>query len=81
MKKIIIFGTLFLISVFAFSYAYAIKCPKCIEENKNNKQVMGDVGIAQRDFSELHVHKNGKIYAVYRCCYGHKILVYLNDEK
>lgn len=47
-----------------------------MEYNKN-----GIAGIAQRDFSESHVHKEGKIYAVYKCCYGHKVLVYLSDEK
>jgi hypothetical protein len=75
MKKIIIFTILLLISICLFGIPYAKKCSTCIEYNKN-----GIAGIAHRDFSEPHIHKDGKIYAVYKCCYGHKVLVYLSDE-
>lgn len=59
--------------------AYSIKCKKCIEERKRNKQVYIEIGIANRDFGTPIIHKNGKAYATYKCHYGHSFLVDLSE--
>ena len=81
MKKFICIMLLTLISIVGFSTPYHKKCVKCIEESKKNKQVFNSIGIAWRDYTEYNVHKDGKVYGVYRCQYGHKFLVCLGDEE
>ena len=56
-----------------------MKCPKCIEESKTNKQAFNSIGVAWRDFGTPIIHKDGKAYATYRCCYGHSFLVDLSE--
>ena len=78
MKKII--AILFLILLFTSStMPYHKKCLKCIEERKTNKTCMTEIGIAWRDYKTPNVHKDGKVYALYRCCYGHSFLVELSE--
>ena len=79
MKKII--AILFLIILFTSGkmMPHHKKCIKCIEERQTNKQVMNSIGIAWRDFGTPIIHKDGKAYATYRCCYGHSFLVDLSE--
>lgn len=78
MKKII--AILFLILLFTSStMSYHKKCLKCIEERKTNKTCMTEIGIAWRDYKTPNIHKDGKAYALYRCCYGHSFLVELSE--
>ena len=78
-KKIIsILLTVALIQILS-GYAYAKKCPKCIEDCKNNKTRFDSIGIAHRDFERPIVHKDGKAYAWYRCQFGHNFLVDLSE--
>ena len=60
-------------------YAYAKKCKKCLEDLEKNKTRYYTYGIACRDFGTPIVHKDGKSYATYKCCYGHVYLVDLDD--
>lgn len=78
-KKAILFALVSVLSILAFSYSYAKKCEKCLEDRRKRKDRMVDIGIAHRDFESQIVHKDGKAYAVYRCCYGHVYLVPLDD--
>lgn len=55
------------------------KCVKCLEERKKDKTVMVPIGIARRDFGTPNIHKDGKVYATYKCEYGHTFLVCLED--
>lgn len=84
MKKII-YIILILLALMVLSSSknppYAKKCVKCIEYNQKQKSVYVDVGMAWRDFTTPTVHKDGKIYGVYKCPYGHKFLVYFDDEE
>ena len=81
MKKLIFALTLCLIGMFVLTggYAYAKKCQKCKEDLEKNKTRYYMAGIACRDFGSPIVYKDGKAYAVYKCCYGHKYLVCLDD--
>lgn len=79
MKKAILMALVSIFCVLAFSYSYAKKCEKCIQDRKTRKDRMVDIGIAHRDFESRIVHKGGKAYAVYRCNYGHVYLVPLDD--
>lgn len=65
--------------LFTSSYAYAKKCKKCQEDLQNNKTRYYVAGIACRDFGTPIVHKDGKSYATYKCCYGHVYLVDLDE--
>lgn len=78
-KKIfaIIFTIIF--SQILCGYAYAKKCKKCLETAENNKRYFPEIGIAHRDFETPIIHKDGKSYATYKCCYGHIYLVDLDD--
>ena len=80
MKKRI-FSILFIIifSQILCSYAYAKKCKKCQEDLEKNKTRYYTAGIAVRDFGTPIVHKDGKSYATYKCCYGHVYLVDLDE--
>ena len=61
------------------SYAYAKKCKKCQEDLEKNKTRYYTAGIACRDFGTPIIHKDGKSYATYKCCYGHVYLVDLDE--
>ena len=76
MKKVIL---VLLLSIFLTGYSYSKKCPKCIKETKTNKTVYNSIGVAWRDFGTPIIHKDGKAYATYRCCYGHSFLVDLSE--
>lgn len=80
MKKLfiillVLLGTIFLTS----SYAYARKCQKCKEDLENNKTRYYSIGIAHIDFKEPYRVIDGKVYALYRCEYGHQYWVCLDD--
>ena len=79
MKKII--AILFLILLFTSGkmMPHHKKCIKCIEERETNKTCMTEIGIAWRDYKTPNIHKDGKVYALYRCCYGHSFLVDLSE--
>ena len=78
MKKII--TILFILVLFTSSrMPHHKKCIKCIEERQTNKTCMTEIGIAWRDYKVPNIHKNGKTYALYRCCYGHSFLVDLSE--
>ncbi len=79
MKKFIAIIVIIFSCFFLTGYSYSMKCPKCIEESKTNKQVMNSIGVAWRDFGTPIIHKDGKAYATYRCCYGHSFLVDLSE--
>lgn len=79
MKKLIAFILAFIIMMSLSGLPYHKKCKKCIEERKTNKTCMCDIGVSWRDFGTPIIHKDGKAYATYRCCYGHSFLVCLSD--
>lgn len=79
MKKIISVLLIILMSLIFCSYSYSKRCEKCLEERQNNKDKYVALGIAWRDFKTPIVHKDGKAYATYRCCYGHEYLVDLSE--
>ena len=78
MKRFVAWLIFVLISQSFCSYSYAKKCEKCVESAKTYKCSYPDIGIASRDFGTPIVHKDGKAYATYRCCYGHVYLVDLS---
>lgn len=73
MKKVITVILLLLSLCSIYSLSFATKCKKCLEVNNKSRHI----GIAHRDFFTPNVHKDGKVYAVYKCEYGHKYLVEL----
>lgn len=80
MKKIFAIALIVLgIVMLTGSYAYAKKCQKCKEDLEKNKTRYYNMGIACRDFGEPVIYKDGKAYAVYKCQYGHRYLVCLDD--
>lgn len=79
MKKIFVILIILVVSFLISSYSYAKKCAKCLEDRKNRKDRMVDIGIAYRDFGTSIIYRNGKAYATYRCYYGHVYLVDLNE--
>ena len=80
MKKLISIIFIILFTLLFSSAAYHQKCRECLRERKENKTVMCDIGVAWRDYGTPIVHKDGKAYATYRCCYGHSYLYCLTDE-
>jgi len=79
MKKIFAIIFIIVLCQILCSYSYAKRCKKCVESAKNDKSCYPDIGIACRDFGTPIVHKGGKAYATYKCCYGHVYLVDLED--
>ena len=63
------------------SYSYSKKCKKCIEDLENNKTRYYTYGIAHIDFKEPYRVIDGKVYALYRCEYGHKWWECLGDAE
>ena len=78
MKKIVCVILSVLLMAAMSGYSFSRKCEKCLKERERNKKVYIEIGIATRDFGIPIVHKNGKSYATYRCCYGHEFLVDLD---
>lgn len=78
-KKCFVIILLLLFSQIFCSYSYARKCKKCQESAEKDKSCYPDIGIACRDFGTPIVHKDGKAYATYKCCYGHVYLVDLDE--
>ena len=81
MKKFLFYLLLCLIGVFVLtsSYSYAKKCEKCKEDLEKNKTRYYVAGIAHIDFSVPYKKIDGKVYALYRCEYGHAYWVCLDD--
>lgn len=80
MKKILVLLLiLFGMVVLCSSYSYAKKCKKCQEDLAKNKTRYYTYGIAHIDFTVPYKKIDGKVYALYRCEYGHSYWVCLDD--
>ena len=75
---VLILGTF--VAICSTSMPYARKCKVCLEDSKNRPDRFISIGIAHRDFETPIVYKDGKAYATYKCCYGHKYLICLAEE-
>ena len=49
-------------------FGYSVKCAKCVESSKDTCHLPG---IAWRS-TEPYKKKDGKVFACYKCEYGHK---------
>lgn len=79
MKKFITILFIIIFSQLICGYCYSKRCDKCLESAKKDKHAYPSIGVAWRDFGTPIVHKDGKAYATYKCCYGHVYLVCLDD--
>ena len=63
------------------SFSYSKKCKVCQKDLENNKTRYYSLGIAHIDFSEPYRVIDGKVYALYRCEYGHSWWECLGDAE
>ena len=78
MKRFLIIALLLLTLSILSSYSYAKRCKECMETAKKYGY-WNEIGVAHRDFETPIVHKDGKAYATYKCCFGHVYLVDLSE--
>jgi hypothetical protein len=74
MKKYVLICVFMLFSLFMFTSSnyvhscYSVKCAKCVEAVHESHC---PPGIAWRS-TEPYKKEGDKVYALYKCCYGHK---------
>lgn len=75
MKRYFLILVLLLIGVFSFAadsnyvhHGYSVKCAKCVEQSFTTHRIPS---VAWRS-NEPYQKKDGKVYALYKCEYGHK---------
>ena len=82
MKKIgFVIITILGILALCSSFAYSKKCKVCQKDLKDNKTRYYYIGLAHIDFSEPYKVVDGKVYALYRCEYGHSWWECLGDAE
>lgn len=82
MKKLgFVIITLLGIIALTSSFSYSKKCKVCQKDLENNKMRYYSMGLAHIDFSEPYKVVDGKVYALYRCEFGHKWWECLGDTE
>ena len=73
MKKYILICVLFVLMTFGFAASnykhscYSVKCAKCVEEQHKSHILPGVARRANEPYKKI----DGKVYALYKCDYGH----------
>ena len=82
MRKLgFIIVTLLGIIALSSSFAYSKKCKVCQKGLEDNKTRYYYIGLAHIDFSKPYKVVDGKVYALYRCEYGHSWWECLGDAE